>query len=105
MIKAGQGIDLTSVVHQVAHQEMMERVGGAQTKLYTDTSTSYNIEHHATIVKELSVRRKLMQNANIILKAAHTGMVSIDVCWSWQKKFLKSPNLRTKKIGKPLIKS
>lgn len=80
MIKSGQGIDLTSVVHQVAHQELMERVGGAQyiTGLYTDTSTSYNIEHHATTVRELSVRRRLMQNANVILKAAHTGMVNID---------------------------
>ena len=65
----------------------MERVGGAQyiTGLYTDTSTSYNIEHHATTVRDF-VRRRLMENANVILKAAHTGMVTIDDVLSAEKK-------------------
>ena len=80
MIKDGSALDIASVIHHISHQEKMKKVGGAAyvTGLLTDTSTSYNIDHHASIVKEMSVRRKLMRNANLIMKAAKTGMATID---------------------------
>ena len=80
MIKKGEATDLVSVLHQATHQEKSEKIGGHEyiTELYTSSSTAYNIDFHASIVKDLATRRRLMQNANVIIQAAQTGLATID---------------------------
>jgi replicative DNA helicase len=80
MIKKGEATDLVSVLHQATHQEKSEKIGGHEyiTQLYTSSSTAYNIDFHASIVKDLATRRRLMQNANVIIQAAQTGLATID---------------------------
>lgn len=80
MIKNGENTDLVSVLHQSSHQEKLEKIGGHEyiTELYTSSSTAYNIDFHAAIVKEQATRRHLMKNANVIIQAAQTGIATID---------------------------
>ena len=80
LIKKGEATDLVSVLHHATHQEKSEKIGGHEyiTELYTSSSTAYNIDFHASIVKDLATRRKLMHNANVIIQAAQTGLATID---------------------------
>ncbi len=80
MIKKGENTDLVSVLHQASHQEKLDKIGGHEyiTELYTSSSTAYNIDFHAAIVKEQATRRRLMKNANVIIQAAQTGIATID---------------------------
>ena len=80
LIKKSEATDLVSVLHHASHQEKIEDIGGHEyiTELYTSSSTAYNIDFHASIVKDLATRRRLMQNASVIIQAAQTGMATID---------------------------
>jgi replicative DNA helicase len=68
----GEELDLITVTHELKSRGELDRVGGAGyiSSLTSSVPTSANVEYYARIVREMSVRRKLMRIAEeIVLEA------------------------------------
>ncbi len=75
-------IDLTTLKQRLIDKDMLERIGGQVTlaQLYQSASTSANAHVYATRIKELSLRRKLIEVAtNSIEKCYNRTMETEEV--------------------------
>lgn len=88
MIQAQKPVDGTSVIQYAIHTQRVESLGGIGylTTLYSQTGSSYNVEYYAEIVKEQSVRRRLVQNSLEVLKMARNGQEDIDTVLEFAEK-------------------
>lgn len=77
--KAGNPIDMRSVVHQLARNGKLEIAGGAYriAELCGAVSSSANIEYHAKILLEKSLRRNLILMASELHSKAYDDTVDV----------------------------
>ena len=61
-------IDLITLSHQLKEKNLLEKAGGAEylASLVEAVSTSAGISYHAKIIRDLSVRRKLINQCSVI---------------------------------------
>lgn len=69
----GEEIDLITVTHELRAKGQLEQVGGAAyvSSLSSNVPTSANVEYYARIVKESSVRRRLIRISHEVLASAY----------------------------------
>lgn len=67
--------DLITVTEELRKKGLIEQVGGyaAVAQLANMVPTSANVEYYARIVKDKSLTRKVISNANLILETAYAG--------------------------------
>jgi replicative DNA helicase len=68
-------IDLITLSHLLGEKQLLEKVGGTAylASLVDAVSTSAGIAHHARIVRDLSVRRKLISQCSVISESCFLG--------------------------------
>lgn len=73
LFATSQPIDTLTVTTQLRKANMLELAGGAYgvTVLTESVSSDANIESHAAIIKELSIRRKLIRESNLAMGMAY----------------------------------
>lgn len=61
-------VDLITLSNQLTNRNLLSKVGGAEylATLADSVSTSAGVFHHARIVRDLSIRRKLIRNCSVI---------------------------------------
>ncbi len=61
-------VDLITLSHYLKHRNLLDKAGGAEymASLADSVSTSAGIAHHAQIVRDLSIRRKLISQCSVI---------------------------------------
>lgn len=76
---AGEPIDLKSVVHHLQRAGQLEKVGGAYNvaQLQSRVSSSDNIVHHARIIIELALKRKMILLASRIHHEAYEDTTDV----------------------------
>ncbi len=69
----GEEIDLITVTHELRARGQLEQVGGAAyvSGLTSNVPTSANVEYYARIVKESSVRRRLIRISHEVIASAY----------------------------------
>lgn len=67
--------DLIAVTDELQKKGQLDKVGGAAyiAQLSSAVPTAVNIEYYALVVKEKSLARQVIQNANLILQSAYSG--------------------------------
>ena len=73
-------IDLITLSQNLTGKDLLEKAGGAEylASLVDAVSTSAGIQYHAEIVRELSVRRKLINQCSIISESCFQGWQETD---------------------------
>ncbi|MGD9075765.1 MAG: replicative DNA helicase [Desulfobacteraceae bacterium] len=73
-------IDLITLSQQLTGKDLLEKAGGAEylASLVDAVSTSAGIQYHAEIVRELSVRRKLINQCSVISESCFQGWQETD---------------------------
>ncbi|MFH1742368.1 MAG: replicative DNA helicase [bacterium] len=87
---AGKGVDLTMIAESLDRQGQLREVGGPVylAELIDTVSTSVNVAHHAGIVKELSLRRRLIRSCTDIIGRAQKGPEEVRSLLSWAEESL-----------------
>jgi replicative DNA helicase len=73
-------VDLITLTHQLKNRNILEKVGGADyiAALVESVSTSAGVLHHARIVRDLSIRRKLITSCSVISDSCFQNWDSSD---------------------------
>jgi replicative DNA helicase len=73
-------IDLITLSQHLTGKDLLEKAGGAEylASLVDAVSTSAGIQYHAEIVRELSVRRKLINQCSVISEGCFQGWQETD---------------------------
>ena len=71
-------IDLITISQYLASKNKLDSIGGSEylTSLVESISTSAGIVHHAKIIKDLSIRRKLIGQCSVISEACFHAQVT-----------------------------
>lgn len=87
---AGKGIDLTTIAEALNRQGVLGEVGGPVylAEVVDAVSTSVNVGHHAKIVKELSLRRRLIRSCTEIMGRAQQGPEEVGTLLAWAEESL-----------------
>jgi replicative DNA helicase len=69
----GEGVDLLTVTEELKSQDLLEKSGGAAyiASLTSSVPSTANLEYYAKVVKDCSVRRRLINAAGHIISKAH----------------------------------
>lgn len=72
-------IDIKTVVHQLRKNGTLEEVGGAYyiAELTTRVNSAANIEYHARIISEQSIKRELIRISSTIQKEAYEDTIDV----------------------------
>jgi replicative DNA helicase len=87
---AGKGIDLTTIAEALDRWGVLREVGGPVylAEVVDTVSTSVNVRHHARIVKELSLRRRLIRSCTEITARAQEGPEEVGSLLAWAEESL-----------------
>lgn len=79
IVNKNNPIDLITVTTKLKSLEKLEEIGGAFyiTDLSTNHAFSYNYEHHAKIIQQKYIQRKLIQIGNEIMNRAYDETVDL----------------------------
>lgn len=74
MIQEDIPVEMTSVMQRVHDLNKFKEIGGVNylSNLYNQTGSAYNVDYYASVVREHSIRRKLMKRLTEVLKKANT---------------------------------
>jgi replicative DNA helicase len=79
LFNRGNPVDVVSVAEELGRQKGLENVGGLPylAFLFTSVPTSASAEHHATIVKEKSLLRALINLSNRVASRSYEGQEDV----------------------------
>jgi replicative DNA helicase len=81
MYAANRPVELVTVGEELSKRGIYERVGGQSflASLVSDVPTTANTEYHANIVKEKSIRRRLIEAGNHIVRLGYSPEIENDM--------------------------
>jgi replicative DNA helicase len=87
---AGKGIDLTTLAEALDRHGVLGEIGGPVYlgEVVEAVSTSVNVAHHARIVKELSLRRRLIRSCTEMIGRAQQGPEEVGSLLAWAEESL-----------------
>jgi replicative DNA helicase len=98
---AGQseGIDLVTLGDRIQCQHQLEKVGGrsALAELLTTVASAANIEHHARIVRDCAIRRRLIQFSAEMTQGAYDKAPTSDLLQEAEQKLFRLSSGRDEK--------
>lgn len=79
LFNRGNPVDVVSVAEELGRQKGLENIGGLPylAFLFTSVPTSASAEHHATIVKEKSLLRALINLSNRVASRSYAGQEEV----------------------------
>ncbi len=85
-----KGIDLTTIGETLDRQGTLSEIGGPAylAEVLDATTTSVNVAHHAAIVKELALRRRLIRSCVDIIGRAKEGPDEVTTLLAWAEESL-----------------
>lgn len=91
LYERGEAVDQLTLAEELKRHSKLEEAGGVVylARLATEVATGANIEHHARIVLEKSLSRKLIETASEVSEAAYEGRRNVQelVDWAEQRIF------------------
>jgi len=75
LYEKNEAVDQLTLSEELRRQEQLENVGGVSylAKLASEVATSANVDHHARIVLDKALSRKLIETANEVIEQAYNG--------------------------------
>ncbi|MFM8438571.1 MAG: DnaB-like helicase N-terminal domain-containing protein, partial [Candidatus Kapaibacterium sp.] len=73
LFESGTPVDIITLSQELRRQGQLERIGGTYylTEINAQTPTSFAVEHHARIVQEHYLKRRLIQAAGTMIESCY----------------------------------
>jgi len=98
-------VDVLTVTEKLKQQKELKRIGGASylTDVANKVPTAAHVEHYGRIVKDLSIKRSLMQAASRIVEMSlNEGMTSTDLMDKAESEVFSLSQKNVKKAFRPI---